>query len=73
MKEAVANKRPILEIPRGVYRISAEPLQIQGSENFTIRGPGAELIVDGIGKCPTVARVLWNTNFALEGEIAMCV
>lgn len=67
IKQAIADKRPLLEVPRGVYRLSEEPLQIQGSENFTIRGPGVELLVDGIGKAPTVGRVLWNTNFILEG------
>ncbi|KAK9845119.1 hypothetical protein WJX74_010776 [Apatococcus lobatus] len=67
VKRAIADKQSLLEIPRGIYRLSDEPLQIQGSENFTIRGPGSELIVDGIGTCPTVARVLWNTNFVLEG------
>ena len=67
IKQAIADKQPLLEVPRGVYRLSEEPLQIIGSENLTIRGPGVELVVDGIGKCPTIARVLSNTNFVLEG------
>lgn len=68
IKQAIADKRPLLEVPRGVYRLTEEALHVEGSENLTIRGPGVELVVDGIGKAPTAARVLSNTNFVLEGE-----
>ena len=60
----------MLEVPRGVYRISdaecgsGEALMLCDSENFTLRGPGVEIICELEG---SHARVLGNKNLTLEG------
>ena len=71
VKNAIGEKRDVLDIPRGVYRISdaergtGEALMLIDSENFTFRGPGVEIICELEG---THARVLGNRNLTLEGK-----
>ena len=71
VKDAIGEKRDVLDIPRGVYRISdaergtGEALMLIDSENFTFRGPGVEIICELEG---THARVLGNKNLTLEGK-----
>ena len=70
VKDAIAAKKSVLDIPRGVYRISdaergtGEALMLCDSENFTFRGPGVEIICELEG---SHARVLGNKNLTLEG------
>ena len=62
----------MLEVPRGVYRLSeagddsSGPLMLCKSTNFTLRGPGAEILVEHEGGH---ARLLENTNLTLEGRL----
>lgn len=55
----------MIDIAPGVYRLTQEGrLIICNSENFTVRGPGVELITEEAG---FHARVLDNTNLSFEG------
>ena len=66
LAEALEQKRPVFEIPRGVYRLTEGPLHIYESVDFTIRAPGVEMIVE----CwDTMGRLIGNTNFCLEGVL----
>ena len=72
VKEAIDDKQPVLQVPRGVYRLSdagdgsSGPLMLCDSTNFTFRGPGAEIIVENEGGH---ARVLSNSNLTIEGKL----
>ena len=52
VKDAIEQKRAMLEVPRGVYRITDEPLMIIDSVGLTIRAPGVELIAEVTGALP---------------------
>ena len=66
LAQALEQRRPVLDIPSGVYRLTEESLPIFDSHDFTIRAPGVELMVEHWG---TLFRLLGNTNFALEGAL----
>lgn len=72
VKDAISEKREVLDVPRGVYRISdaergtGEAMMLCDSENFTLRGPGVELLCELEG---THARVLGNKNLTLCGAL----
>ena len=65
VQRAVAERQPVLDIPRGVYRLNEQPISIEGAENLTLRGPGVEIICEeGVA---VNMRILWNKNIAIEG------
>ena len=71
IKDAIEGGQSVLEVPRGVYRLSeagedsSGPLMLCNSTNFTLKGPGAELLVENGGGH---ARLLENTNLTICGR-----